>query len=44
MASTRKVKSNSPTVTRKRHAEEFKREALALAQRIGVPDAASKKK
>ena len=41
MASTRKVKSNAPTVTRKRHSEEFKREALALAERIGVTDAAT---
>lgn len=41
MASTRKTKSKAAAVTRKRHSEEFKREALALAERIGVNNAAT---
>ena len=38
---TRTTKSSSKTATvRKRHPEEFKREALGLAEKIGVSEAA----
>ena len=41
MASSRKSKSKSATTTRRRFTDEFKQEVLALAERVGVTDAAS---
>ena len=41
MANARKTKSKSKTTVRRRFNDEFKLEALALAERIGVTDAAT---
>lgn len=41
MASSRKSSSKSATTTRRRFSDEFKQEAVALAERIGVTDAAT---
>ena len=41
MTSSRKSKSKSATTVRRRFPDEFKQEALALAERIGVSDAAA---
>ena len=40
MARVRETSSKACNVTRKRHTEEFKREALGLAEKIGVNEAA----
>ena len=41
MASSRKSKRKSTTTVRRRFSDEFKQEALALAERLGVSDAAT---
>ena len=41
MASSRKSKPKSTTTVRRRFSDEFKQEALALAERLGVSDAAT---
>lgn len=41
MASSRKSKPKSTTTVRRRFSDEFKQEAVALAERLGVSDAAS---
>lgn len=41
MASSRESNSKSTTTVRRRFSDEFKQEALALAERIGVSDAAT---
>jgi len=41
MGSSRKRRANSTAVSRRRFSDEFKHEALALAERLGVSEAAN---
>ena len=42
MASSRKSRSKSTTSSRRRFSDEFKQEALALAEKLGISDGTSK--